>query len=388
MVENKRDYYEVLGVGKQATADELKKAYRKLAIQYHPDRQQGKSEQEKKEAEEKFKEAAEAYDVLSNPEKRERYDRFGFEGNRMGGGYGGGMSMDDIFSQFGDIFSGFGFGDFFGGGSSSRSSGARVQRGSDLRVRVKVNLGEVANGTEKKLKIPRMVSCRKCNGTGAKDGTALETCPNCQGRGVEVRIQQTILGRVQTQSPCHVCGGTGKHIKEKCPDCNGQGLTRSDDVVTVNIPAGVEENMVLTMRGKGNEAPGGGIPGDLLIVIEEEQDNELIREGANLIYNLMIDFPTATLGGKVEVPTVDGRVRLTIDPGTQPGKMLRLRGKGLPQVNSYGRGDLIVNVTVYVPENLSSDEKKSLQTLAASPNVKPSPETKKRIFNRLRNIFE
>lgn len=382
----KRDYYEVLGVQKNASADELKKAYRKLAIKYHPDRQQGKSDAEKKEAEEKFKEAAEAYDVLSNPEKRQRYDQFGFAGAESGG-YGGGMSMEDIFSQFGDLFSGFGFGDMFGGGRSSRG-GARVNRGTDLRVRVKVTLNDVANGCEKKLKIPRMVSCHDCNGTGARGGTALETCHTCGGSGMQVRMQQTLFGRMQTQSVCQACGGSGKIIKDKCPNCHGQGLLRQDDVVTINIPAGVEEGMVLTMRGKGNEAAGGGVPGDLLIVIEEEESKELIRNGNDLIYNLMIDFPTAALGGKVEVPTVNGRVRLTIDPGTQPGKVLRLRGKGLPQVNAYGNGDLLVNVTVYVPEKLSSDDRRHLDELSKSANVKPTPSARTRIFNRLRHIFD
>ena len=382
----KRDYYEILGVQKNASADELKKAYRKLAIKYHPDRQQGKSDAEKKEAEEKFKEAAEAYDVLSTPEKRQRYDQFGFAGAESGG-YGGGMSMEDIFSQFGDLFSGFGFGDMFGGGRSSRG-GTRVKRGTDLRVRVKVTLNDVANGCEKKLKIPRMVSCRECNGTGARGGTALETCHTCGGSGMQVRMQQTLFGRMQTQSVCQACSGSGKIIKDKCPNCHGQGLLRQDDVVSINIPAGVEEGMVLTMRGKGNEAAGGGVPGDLLIVIEEEESKELIRNGNDLIYNLMIDFPTAALGGKVEVPTVNGRVRLTIDPGTQPGKVLRLRGKGLPQVNSYGNGDLLVNVTVYVPEKLSADDRRHLDELSKSANVKPTPSARTRIFNRLRHIFD
>ena len=259
----KRDYYEVLGVQKNATDDELKKAYRKLAIKYHPDRQQGKSDEEKKAAEEKFKEAAEAYDVLSNKDKRARYDQFGFAGAQGGfGGGGAGMSMDDIFSQFGDIFGGFGFGGFGGGGARG---GRRVQRGSDLRVRVRLNLKDVAHGVEKKLKIPRMVSCDACNGTGAKNGTQLETCPTCHGSGVETRIQRTILGTMQTQSECHTCGGKGKIIKERCPECGGQGLVKKDDVISINIPAGVGEGMTLKMSGKGNEAPGGGIPGDLQI---------------------------------------------------------------------------------------------------------------------------
>ena len=279
----KRDYYEVLGVDRNVTADELKKAYRKMAIKYHPDRQQGKTDAEKKAAEEKFKEAAEAYDVLSNPEKRARYDKYGFAGEQGAGGFSGqGMSMDDIFSQFGDIFGGGGFGDFFGGfGGGSRHSGGgrRVQRGTDLRVRVRVTLNDVAHGVEKKLKIPRMVSCEACHGTGAKNGTALHTCPTCGGSGVEVRVQRTILGQMQTQSTCHTCNGSGKVIQERCPECGGTGLVRKEDIVTVNIPAGVGEGMTLKMSGKGNEAPGGGIPGDLLIVIEEVSDPQLQRDG-------------------------------------------------------------------------------------------------------------
>jgi len=385
----KRDFYEVLGVDRNADADALKKAYRKLAIQYHPDRQQGKSDDEKKAAEEKFKEAAEAYDVLSDPDKRARYDQLGPEGyERMGGGgySGGGMSMDDILRQFGDIFGGFGFGGFGFGDTGGR--GQSVNYGTNLRVRVKVNLQEVAKGTEKKIKIPRQVSCRSCNGTGAKNGTALETCPNCHGTGVEVRVRRTILGQMQTQSACSVCGGTGKRIKERCPDCGGHGLVKQEEVVTINIPAGVKEGMMLTMRGKGNDAPGGGVPGDLQIVIEEQQDEHLIRDDQDLIYNLMIDFPTAALGGKVEIPTIDGRARVTIEPGTQPGKVLRLRGKGLPSVNGYGNGDLLVNVMVYVPENLSTNEKRTLENLRESQSFQPSNATKERIFSRLRHMFD
>lgn len=391
-MEQKRDYYEVLGVSKSATADELKKAYRKLAIKYHPDRQQGKSDEEKKEAEERFKEAAEAYDVLSHPDKRQRYDQFGFAGNQASGGFsGGGMSMEDIFSQFGDIFGGGAFGDIFGsafGGGSRRGGGSRVNRGTDLRIRVRVNLKDVAHGTEKKLRIPRMVSCAACHGTGAKDGTAQATCPTCHGTGYEIRVQNTMLGRMQTQGPCHTCGGKGKVIKERCPECGGQGLTRQEEVVTVNIPAGVADGMVLQMSGKGNDAPGGGIPGNLQIVIEEERDEQLLRDGDDLVYNLMLDFPTAALGGKVEVPTVDGRVRVTIAPGTQPGHVLRLRGKGLPSPNGYGTGDLLVNVMVYVPEKLSADERRAIESMRDSENVKPSDSIRKRIFSTLRHIFD
>lgn len=382
----KRDYYEVLGVDKNVSADELKKAYRKMAIKYHPDRQQGKSNEEKKAAEEKFKEAAEAYDVLSDPDKRARYDQFGFAGDQMGGGFGGaGMSMDDIFSHFGDIF-----GDIFGGGGfgGRTGGGSRVQRGSDLRIRVKVNLQDVAHGKEKKLKLPRLVSCQHCHGTGAKNGTALETCPNCHGNGVEVRIQRTLLGNMQTQTTCQRCGGTGKIIKERCEHCGGQGLIRKEDIVTVNIPAGVAEGMTLRMGGKGNEAPGGGIPGDLLILIEEERDAQLMRDGNDLVYNLMLDFPTAVFGGKVEVPTIDGHARVTIPAGTQPGKVLRLRGKGLPSPNSYGNGDMLINVMVYVPEQLNAKERAAIEALKGSENVMPTEQTKNRIFSRLRRIFD
>ena len=386
----KRDFYEVLGVDRKADADALKKAYRKLAIQYHPDRQQGKSDAEKKDAEEKFKEAAEAYDVLSNPDKRARYDQLGPEGydqmNGGGGFSGGGMSMEDIFRQFGDLFGGFGFGGGFSGFGDT--GGHTVNHGTNLRVRVKVTLQEVAKGTEKKIKIPRQVSCSACNGTGAKNGTALETCPTCHGSGVEVRIRRTILGQMQTQSACSTCGGSGKRIKERCPHCGGNGLVKREEVVTISIPAGVKEGMMLNMRGKGNDAPGGGIPGDLQIVIEEQRHEHLIRDDQDLIYNLMIDFPTAALGGKVEIPTIDGRARVTIEPGTQPGKVLRLRGKGLPSVNGYGNGDLLVNVMVYVPENLTSSEKRAVEALRESPSFKPSSTTKERIFSRLRHMFD
>lgn len=386
----KRDFYEVLGVDRNADADTLKKAYRKLAIQYHPDRQQGKSEAEKKEAEEKFKEAAEAYDVLSDPNKRARYDQLGPEGyDQMGGGgfSGGGMSMEDIFRQFGDLFGGFGgFGGFSGFGDSG--NGHAVNYGTNLRVRVKVTLQDVAKGTEKKIKIPRQVSCPSCNGTGARNGTALETCSNCRGSGVEVRIRRTILGQMQTQSACSACGGSGKRIIERCPDCAGKGLVKKEDVVNISIPAGVKEGMMLTMRGKGNDAPGGGVPGDLQIVIEEQQDKHLIRDDQDLIYNLMIDFPTAALGGKVEIPTINGRARVTIEPGTQPGKVLRLRGKGLPSINGYGNGDLLVNVMVYVPENLNASDKRAVEALRDSQAFTPSASTKERIFSRLRHMFD
>ena len=387
----KRDYYEVLGVSKNATADELKKAYRKKAIEYHPDRQQEKSDAEKKDAEEKFKEAAEAYDVLSNPDKRARYDQFGHNMGNMGGGFGGGfsgggMSMDDIFSHFGDIF-----GDVFGGGGGfggRRSGSRRMNRGSDLRVKVRVNLQDVAHGVEKKLKIPHYVTCEHCHGTGAKDGTALKTCDHCHGSGVVTQVRQTMLGMMQTQSACPNCGGEGKIISEKCPHCAGEGIVRKEDIVTAKIPAGVSEGMTLSMSGQGNAARRGGVPGDLLIVIEEEKDAELQREDNNIIYNLILDFPTAVFGGKVEVPTIDGRARLTIEPGTQPGKILRLRGKGLPSPNSYGNGDMLVNIMVYVPQTLTKEEREAIEKLKGSPNMSPTESEKRNIFSRLRHLFD
>ncbi len=382
----KRDYYEVLEVAKNATAEEIKKAYRKKAIQYHPDKNPGD-----KAAEEKFKEAAEAYEVLSNPDTRARFDRFGHQ--RMGGGAGGfgggGMSMEDIFSHFGDIFGGGsfgGFGDFFGGGGGGR--GRRVNKGSDLRVKVKLTLNEVATGVEKKIKVPKFVSCSHCNGTGSEGGTAYSTCSTCNGSGVVTRVQQTFLGAMQSTTTCPDCGGEGRKITKKCPHCAGEGIVRQEEVITLNIPAGVADGMQLSMSGKGNAARHGGVNGDLLIVIEEEKHADLLRDENDLIYNLMLDLPTAVLGGAVEVPTLDGKARIKIEPGTQPGKIFRLRGKGLPSVNRYGVGDLIVNVTVYIPESLSNDEKKTFENMKSSSNMQPSLTTKQRIFNKLRHMFE
>ena len=386
----KRDYYEVLGVSKDVTPEELKKAYRKKAIQYHPDRQQGKSEAEKKEAEEKFKEAAEAYDVLSNPEKRARYDQFGHNmGNMGGGGFsGGGMSMEDIFSQFGDIFGGFsGFGGFGGFGGSSGSA-PRQNRGTDLRVKVKVTLKDVAHGVEKKLKIPHYVACSACHGTGAKNGTAYTTCSTCHGTGVIRQVKQTILGTMQTQGVCPTCGGEGRIIQEKCAACGGEGVVRQDDVVTVNIPAGVAEGMTLSMKGKGNAARNGGVNGDLLVVIEEEPDKELQRDGNDLVYSLFISVPDAILGTTAEIPSVDGKLRSKLDPGTQSGKILRLRGKGIPDVNGYGVGDMLVYVQVWIPKNLSSQEKEAMEKMRGSKSfdLKPSSHDKN-FFDRIKRMF-
>jgi molecular chaperone DnaJ len=390
----KRDYYEVLEVAKTATADEIKKAYRKKAIQYHPDKNPGN-----KEAEEKFKEAAEAYEVLSNPDKRARYDQFGHagvsgaagNGGPFGGFEGGGMSMDDIFSMFGDIFGGHrgggGFGGFggFGGGGGAQQ---RRFRGSDLRVKVKLTLKEVSTGVEKKFKLKKYVACDHCHGTGAEGNSGSETCPTCKGSGTVIRNQQTILGTMQTRTTCPTCDGEGRIVKNKCTKCGGDGIVYGEEVVTVKIPAGVAEGMQLSMSGKGNAGKRNGIPGDLLILVEEEQHPELIRDENDLVYNLLLSFPTAALGGAVEIPTIDGRVKVKIDSGTQPGKVLRLRGKGLPNVNGYGTGDLLVNVSVYIPETLNKDEKSTIEKLATSDNFKPSNSVKEKIFKKFKSFFD
>ena len=386
----KRDYYEVLGVEKNASADEIKKAYRKKAIQYHPDRNPGD-----KEAEEKFKEAAEAYDVLSNPDKRARYDQFGHAGMSGAagnggpfGGFGGGMSMDDIFSMFGDIFGGHGgFGGFsgFGGGGGAQQ---RRYRGSDLRVKVKLTLKEISTGVEKKFKLKKYVPCPHCHGTGAEGNSGVETCPTCKGTGSVIRNQQTILGTMQTRTTCPTCGGEGHIIKDKCKECGGEGIVYGEEIVTVKIPKGVAEGMQLSMSGKGNAGKHNGVPGDLLILVEEEPDKELIRDENDLIYNLLLSFPTAALGGTVEIPTIDGKVKVKIESGTQPGKVLRLRNKGLPSVNGYGTGDLLVNVSVYVPETLSKDEKKALEEMEKADNFQPNTSIKEKIFRKFRNLFE
>lgn len=387
----KRDYYEVLEVSKTATADEIKKAYRKKAIQYHPDKNP-----DDKQAEEKFKEAAEAYDVLSDAEKRARYDQFGHAGVSgaagNGGPFGGGMSMDDIFSMFGDIFGGRGgFGGGFGGFGGGFGGGGAQQRryrGSDLRVKVRLSLKEIQKGAEKKFKLKKYVPCTHCHGSGAEGEGGVETCPTCKGSGSVIRNQQTFIGTMQTRTTCPTCEGSGKIIKNKCKECGGDGIVYGEEVVTVNIPAGVAEGMQLSMGGKGNAGKQNGIPGDLLILIEEEQHPELIRDGNDLIYNLLLSFPTATLGGTVEIPTIDGKVKVKIDSGTQPGKVLRLRGKGLPGVHDYATGDLLVNISIYVPETLSKDEKNQIEKLENSDNFKPSTSVKEKIFKKFKNFFD
>ena len=380
---SKRDYYEILGVSKSASDDEIKKAYRKLAIKHHPDKNP-----DDKGAEDKFKEAAEAYEILSNTEKRQRYNQFGHAGvggasQGGGGGFGGGMNMDDIFSQFGDIFGGGGF-----GGGSRGGGNRRVARGSNLRIKVKLNLQEVAKGAEKKLKVNKFVSCGTCSGSGAKNGQ-VETCRLCNGSGVQVRTQQTFLGAMQTQTTCSGCNGEGKTVKDKCGTCHGDGIVRAEEVITINIPAGVAEGMQLSVGGKGNAAPRGGINGDLLVLIEEEEHPELKRDGSNLFYDGYVSFADAALGTSIEIPTVDAKVKIKIEPGTQSGKVLRLKGKGLPDVNSYGTGDLLVNINVWTPQILTAEEKKILENLKDSKNFAPNPNRKEKgFFDRMKEYFE
>ncbi len=382
----KRDYYEILGISKSASDDEIKKAYRKLAIKHHPDKNPND-----KTAEDKFKEAAEAYEVLGSPEKRQRYNQYGHAANASsaasggGGHYGGGMNMDDIFSQFGDIFGG---GGGFGGGSSRGGGGRRVNRGTNLRVKVKLTLQEIANGAEKKIKVSKYISCNTCKGSGAKGG-AVETCKTCHGSGVQTQVRQTILGAMQTQTTCSSCGGQGSTIKDKCHTCHGDGIVRGEEVITLNIPAGVADGMQLSVSGKGNAAQRGGINGDLIVVIEEEEHAELKRDGHNLFYECYVNFADAALGISVEIPTVDGKAKIKIDAGTQSGKVLRLKGKGLPDVNSYHKGDLLVNINVWTPQHLSAEEKKVIEKLKESKNFHPNPgKNNKTFFEKMKEYFE
>ena len=382
----KRDYYEVLGVDKKASEDEIKKAYRKIAIKYHPDRNPGD-----KTAEEKFKEAAEAYSVLSDKQKRQQYDQFGFDGPNMGGGFGGfgagGFSMDDIFSMFGDVFGGRGgFGGFSGFGGGQRAQ----YRGTDLRLKVRLTLQEISTGVTKKFKVRKDIVCSECNGSGAQNGSGSETCPTCHGQGYTVRTVRSILGMMQTQSECPTCHGEGTVIKNKCPHCSGQGIVKGEEVVEINIPAGVAEGMVVNVPGKGNAAPHNGVPGNIQVYVEEEPNDTFVRDGQDIIYNLLLDFPTAALGGEVDIPTIEGtKVKIKIEPGTQPGKTLRLRGKGLPAVQGYGsgRGDLVVQVSVYVPNTLDRQERQMLEQLRESDNFKGDASTKKSIFEKFKNYF-
>ncbi len=383
----KRDFYEILGVDKNASAEEIKKAYRQKALQYHPDRNPGD-----KQSEDNFKEAAEAYEVLSDGDKKARYDRFGHAGvgssaasdGGMGGfgGFEGHMNMEDIFSRFGDVFGG-GFSGFGGGG------GRQVNRGSNLRVKLKLTLQEIATGVEKKIKVNKQVGCKECSGTGAEKGSGFNTCNTCHGSGYVSRVQRTFIGQIQTTTTCPTCNGEGKIITKKCKVCHGNGITDGEEIIGVKIPAGVENNMQLSVSGQGNAAQRGGVPGDLIVLIEEIEHEHLKRNGVNLYYDLYINMADAAMGTSVEVPTIDGKVNVKIEAGTQSGNILRLKGKGLPKLNQYGKGDILVNVCVWTPQSLTGDEKKLLETLRKSPNFNPQPGKKnKSFFQRIHEMFE
>lgn len=375
---SKKDYYEVLEVEKSASVEEIKKAYRKKAVQYHPDRNP-----DDKEAEEMFKEVAEAYEVLSDENKRARYDRFGHQmGNGGGFGgfdFGGGVDPFDLFSQF------------FGGGGGRSSQGGSVSRGSDLRVRVTLSLKDILHGVEKQIKVKKQVSCQHCNGSGAKDARSFQSCGTCGGSGIVTRVVNTFIGTMRTQDVCPDCKGAGKRITDKCPHCDGEGVLVGEEVITVNIPAGVADGMQLSMEGKGNAARRGGVNGDLLILVKEEDHPELIREDNNLIYNLLLDFPTAVLGGEVEIPLVEGSMKIKIPAGTQPNTLQRFSGKGLPSLSRYGngsRGELVVNISIYVPEVLNTEEKRIMEKLKAHENFRTNVSIIEKFKRKVKSMFE
>jgi molecular chaperone DnaJ len=382
---SKRDYYEILGVSKGASSDEIKKAYRKVAMQYHPDRNPGD-----KTAEEKFKEAAEAYEILSDADRRAQYDRFGHAGV-SGNGRGHGPNMEDIFSQFGDIFGEDIFGSFFGGGGGGRTRGgqrARGTRGSNLRIKLKLTYEEIAKGVTKNIKVKKYVGCTTCNGSGAKDKGSIQTCSTCGGSGQVRKVTSTFLGQMQTVTTCPVCNGEGSTITAKCNDCKGEGRVYSEETVSIDIPAGVQEGMQLNVSGRGNAGERGGMPGDLVILIEEEPHKDLQREGLNVAYELHVSFPDAVFGTQVEVPTIDGRAKIKIPAGTQSGKVFRLKGKGFPAVNSYEKGDQLVQVNIWTPQNLSNEERSMLEKMSHSNNFKPNPDkNQKSFFDKMREMF-
>ena len=389
----KRDYYEILEVSKTSTKDEIKKAYRKVALKFHPDRNQGD-----KAAEEKFKEAAEAYEILSDEQKRQKYDQYGHAGVN-GGGYGGGgeyQNVEDIFRNFGDIFGGGGggsgfdpFESFFGGGGG-RQSRTKGKRGTNLRIRVKLTLQEVANGAHKSVKVKKHIQCDTCHGSGAKDASSVTKCTVCGGNGVVRKVTNTVLGQMQTTATCYACNGSGQQITKKCTTCNGLGVVYGEDTMNIDIPAGVQDGMQLSMGGKGNAGEHGGPSGDLIIQIEVEQNQDLEIDGQNVIYNMHISFVDAVLGASVEVPTIEGKAKFKIPPGTQAGKIFKLSGKGLPMINSYGRGDQLILIHVFTPTELNTEEKKLLEKLRESPNFKPKPGSKpeRGFFDRVKDLFE
>lgn len=382
---NKRDYYEVLGVSKGASKDEMKKAYRKVALKYHPDRNP-----DNKEAEAKFKEAAEAYEVLSDDQKRARYDQFGHagvNGPAGGGGFGGGFNnMEDIFSQFSDIFGGFGG----GGGRGGRQQRTRGQRGSNLRIKVSLTLEEINEGANKKIKVKKYITCKTCDGTGAKDRKSVKTCHTCNGSGYVRRVQQTFLGQMQTTAPCPTCHGSGEMITNKCGSCKGEGRVYGEETIHLEIPAGVSEGMQLSMNGKGNAGMNGGGPGDLLINVKEKEHEYFTRDGNNVLYELDVNFADAALGTSVEVPTLTGKVKITLPPGTPSGKIFRLRGKGLPSIQGYGKGDQLIHVNIWVPTNVTAEERKALELIRKSKNFQPNDNDKrerKGFVDRMKDFF-
>ena len=383
---SKRDYYEILGVQKNASTDEIKKAYRKVAMQHHPDRNPGD-----KGAEEKFKEAAEAYEVLSDTDKKAQYDRYGHagvSGNGRGFGGRGGMNMEDIFSQFGDIFGEDIFGTFFGGGTRAQGRRTRGVRGSNLRVKIKLNYEEIAKGVNKNIKVKKHVTCNTCNGSGAKDKGSVQNCGTCGGNGQVRRVQNTFLGQMQTVTTCPTCNGEGTTITAKCTQCKGEGRMYGEETVSIDIPAGVQEGMQLNVSGKGNAGERGGPTGDLIILIEEEQHKDLQRDGLNVAFDLHISFTDAVFGTQLEVPTIDGKAKIKIPPGTQSGKIFRLKGKGFPAINSYQKGDQLIHVNVWTPQHLSAEEKSMLDKLSHSHNFKPQPDkSEKSFFDKMRELF-
>jgi molecular chaperone DnaJ len=382
----KRDYYEVLGVSKSADAAELKKAYRKLAVQYHPDRNP-----DDKVAEDKFKEAAEAYEVLSDPDKKAKYDRYGHAGvNGQGGFSGGGMTMDDIFSQFGDVFGDSGFGSFFGGGGGGAASGRqRGQKGTNLRIKVSLTLEEIAHGVHKKIKVKKEVACNTCNGSGAKDSSSVKSCNTCGGNGVVRQVRNTFLGQMQTTVTCPTCNGSGKIISSFCGGCKGSGTSHGEETIDIDIPAGVEAGMQLSMRTRGNAGQKGGPAGDLIINIEEKEHEFLQRDGQNILFEQFLSFADAAIGTQVEVPTLDGKVRIKIPPGTQSGKIFRLQDKGLPTVQGYGKGDQLIHVNVWTPKKLTQEERDLLEKMRSMPNFTPSPQKSDRtLYEKLRDYFK
>ena len=385
---NKRDYYEILGVSKSASQDEIKKAYRKVAMQFHPDRNPGD-----KGAEDKFKEAAEAYEILNDADKKSQYDRFGHNAfsqgqGRGGGGRSGGMNMDDIFSQFGDVFGDDNFGGFFGNRGGRKSGQQTGSRGSNLRVKLKMNFEEMAKGANKVIKIKKYVRCTTCQGSGAKDKNSVQTCGSCNGSGQVRRVQNTFLGQMQTVTTCPTCNGDGTTITVKCNSCKGEGRVYGEETVSIDIPAGVQEGMQLSISGKGNIGERGGSNGDLIVQIEEEAHAQLQRDGLNVAFDLYISFPDAVFGTQVEVPTIDGRAKIKIPPGTQSGKIFRLKGKGFPNVNSYEKGDQLIHVNIWTPQHISPEEKTMLEKMSKSQNFEPKPEkNEKSFFDKVREMF-